>query len=569
MDSILLSNPWGLHDLESGKFLLDDSNPTCMISGSCSPRIVAPIDLEPRYGPKRKFLPKVSFPFRWDGEICTAFQLPTDPRPSKSVHDFSINVYLSDKTQEITQSDIIGRPSGRHQNELGRRVDSFVEWQVHCFRELVNDESYLNDLERKSRNIVRRSWATVRKIWVHLDRSEPIMALIVKLAQDKDLLRIFNTIVQSPKRILLRYRENTKLSRIQELDSFCIRDYARRPGRNVAEKAGPRQVLLAVQRKSSMETLENRVFSWVLNGMQVRALDYVATNKHHLQFGSNRVRTVERCNRKCNEWLLSENIQSISYDQLHHPIQPNYSLQMDERYRHVYSTYRELLREKKVLDDAWEWQRILWSESARQLVGCALTEFFEEEYTSTPYYRLESENGIWTESPVCPGPFKTSKGTCIVIDSRDVQSNLQNWVEAPPFDFAPYLGNLGCDQALFWPLSKTLLIIWFIYWTGGSEQISSMINEAGSALRLFSSDVRRYTRKPYNCLGLLLITDHQTVDKSPGVDIEIWPLKGEIETVGLRVPFAIDQTHSDEFRKIIEDFKTGIHLIVDKASNYG
>ncbi|MBN1972705.1 MAG: DUF2357 domain-containing protein [Sedimentisphaerales bacterium] len=566
MDSILLSTPWDLHDVESGNFLLDDTNPICTISGSCSPRIVAPIDLEPRYGPKRKFLPKVSFPFRWDGQICTAFQLPTDSRPNKSVHDFSVNIFLSEKIHEITQIDIIGRPSGRHESDLGRRVESFIEWQIHCFRELVNDESSLNDLEEKSRNIVRRSWATVRKTWVNLDKSEAIMSLIVKLAQDKDLLRIFNTIVQRPRRILLRYRENTKLSRIQEFDSACIRDYARQPGRTPAEKAGPRQVLLAVQRKDSMDTLENRVFSWVINGMLERAMGYVATNQHHLQVGSNRVRTVNSCNRKCKEWLLSENIQSISFDQLQHPIQPNYSLQMDERYRHVYSTYRELLREKKALDDAWEWQRILWAESARQLVGCALTEFFKEEHTSTPYYRLESENGIWTESPVCPGPFETSKGTCIVIDSRDVQTNLKTWVESPPFEFAPYLGNLGCDQALFWPSTKTLLIIWFIYWTGESKQILPLINKAGEALRLFSSDVRRYTRKPYNFLGLLLITDHQAADTAPDVDIETWPSERELEMVGIRIPFAIDQTDSEEFRKLIENFKAGIHLVLEKAT---
>jgi len=565
MNSILLSAPWDLHDVESGNFPLDDTNPTCAISGSCSPRIVAPIDLKPRYGPKRKFLPKVSFPFRWDGQICTAFQLPTDSRPNKSLHDFSINVYLSENTHEITQTDIIGRPSGRHESDLGRRVESFIEWQIHCFRELANGESYLNDLEEKSRNIVRRSWPTVSKTWVDLDKSEAIMALIVKLAQDKDLLRIFYSIVQHPRRILLRYRENTKLDRIQELDSACIRDYARRPGRTVAEKAGPRQVLLAVQRKDSMDTLENRVFSWVINGMLERAMAYVATNQHHLQIGSNRVITVARCNRKCNEWLSSENIQSVSFDQLQHPIQPNYSLQMDERYRHVYSTYRELLREKRALDDAWEWQRILWAESARQLVGCALTEFFHEKHTSTPYYRLESENGIWTESPVCPGPFETSKGTCIVIDSRDAQTNLKTWVESPPFEFAPYLGNLGCDQALFWPSTKTLLITWFIYWTGESNQIVPLINKAGNALRFFSSDIRRYTRNLYNCLGLVITTDHQATETSPDIDIEQWPSERKLEMIGLGVPFTIDQTDSEQFRRLIDNFKAGIQLVVEKA----
>jgi len=565
MDSILLSAPWDLHNVQGETFVLDDKNRKCTISGSCSPRIVAPIDLNPRYGPKRKYLPKLSFPFIWNGKICSTFLLPTDFRPNSLVHNFSIDVFLTDKSYEIVQTDIIGRPSGRHESDLGRRVDSFIEWQLHCFRELANYESTLSDLNEKSRNIARQTWEIARKIWIDLDRAESIMALIVKLAQDKDLLRVLKSIVQHPRRILLRYRENTKLDRIQELDSACIRDYARRPGRTAEEKAGPRQVLLAVKRKDSMETLENRLFSWVINGMHDRALDYVAMNQHHLEMGSNRVRSVGRCKRRCKEWLLSDNFRSITYDQLQHPLQPNYSLQMDDRYRHVYTTYRELLREKKALDDAWEWQRILWSESARQLMSCALTEIFKEKHTSTPYYRLEGENGIWTETPVCPGPFETSNGTCIVIDSRDVETNLKAWVEFPPFDFAPYLGNLGCDQALYWPSTYTLLIVWFIYWTGESDQISPLIIKASESLRLFSVDIRRYSRKPYNCLGLLLVTDHQPSAQSPGVDIETWPLEGELDTVGLRIPFTIDQTISEEFKNLIDDFKTGIHIVVDKA----
>ncbi|MGA1825732.1 MAG: DUF2357 domain-containing protein [bacterium] len=569
MDPILISAPWDLNVGESDTFQLNDNSLLYNIPGKCSPRIIAPIDMMPRYGKKREYLPQVSFPFWWDKHICAAFQLPTNPHPQKSVkedkHNFSINIFLIDKFHRVTQTDIIVRPSGRQESDLGRRVESFIEWQIHCFRELSNDESTISDLEEKSRGITRRSWTTVRRIWVNLDRKEAIMALIVKLVMDKELMRVFKSIVYRPRRILLRYRENTRLTRIQELDSACIRDYARRPGFTFAEKAGPRQVLLAVQRRDTLETLENRVFSWVLCGMAERALDYVATNQHHLKTGSNRVRLVARFNRRCKEWLSSENFQHVFFEQLQHPIQPNYSLQMDVRYRHVYKTYQELLKEKQALDDAWEWQPILWSESARQLIGCALTELFKETHASTPYYKSESENGIWTEPPVCPGPFETSEGICIVIDSRDVEANLNSWIHDPPFEFAPLLGTLGCDQALFWPKTKTLLIIWFIYWTGASNQIFPLLKKAGEALRLFSSDVRRHTRQAHKCLGLLLITDYQPEGKTPGVDIEIWPTEGNLETVGLRVPFAIDQTGSKEFKKLMDDFKEGIKIAVEEA----
>jgi len=565
MYPLVLSEPWSLNTVSIDTPELKGSTSSCKISGSGSPRIIAPFGLEIRYGQKRRFLPQISFPFRQGSDICIAFQLPSNHRPKKSIHDFSVDIFLPDGIHEVIQSKVIGRPDADHESTLGRRVDSFIEWQIHCFRELANDESTISEMEEKSLKIVRRNWHSVRRVWVDVDKSEAIMALIVKLAQDNDLLRIFESIARRPRHILLRYRENTQLHRIQELDSACIRALARRPGHTVVEKAGPRQELLAVRRRASVETMENRVYSWVLYGMRGRAKDYVATNQHHLRAGSDRVRTVARCGRRCNEWASSEHFQTVGFDQLQHPIQPNYSLQMDERYRHVYRIYQELLKEQYVRDDAWEWQRILWAESARQLVGCTLTEFFKEERTSTPYYRFESEHGVWTESPVGPGPFKTKAGPCILIDSRDVLINPDVWINNPPFDFAPYVGTLGCDQVLFWPSSGTLLVIWYIYWTDDSDQIGPMISRAGEALRILYLDISRFTRQRYKCLGLALVTDPQSAEEKPGVEIKTWPSDSMEEVVGLQIPFTIDQTNSEEFKKLINDLRTGIQLVIDMA----
>jgi len=566
MAPLLLSEPWDLHSDSAETFQLTGSTSSSIISGSGSPRIIAPFGLETRYGPRRKFLPRISFPFRWGGDICIAFQLPLNHRPKKTVHDFSVDIFLPDGIHDVIQSDVVGRPDADHGSDLGRKLDSFIEWQIHCFSELALaiDESTSPEMEEKSQKIMRRNWHSVRRVWIDVDKTEAIMALIVKLAQDNDLLRVFESIARRPRRILLRYRENTQLHRIQELDSACIRDLARRPGHTVAEKAGSRQKLLAVRRHASVETMENQVYRWVLDRMIRRAKDYVATNRHHAS--SNRVQAVARCTRRCNAWSSSEHFQTVSFDQLQHPIQPNYSLQMDERYRHVYRTYRELLREQHVRDDAWEWQRILWAESARQLVGCTLTEFFREESASTPYYRFEGEHGVWTESPIGPGPFKTKAGPCIVIDSRDVLVNPYAWIKNPPFDFALYLGTLGCDQVLFWPSSRTLLIIWFMYWTGESEQIRPMISRAGEALRILSFDIRRYEHQHYRCLGLVLVTDPRLEKEKPGVELEIWPDDSKMpEVVGLRIPFTIDQTDSVEFKKLIDDFRTGIQMVIDEA----
>ena len=144
--------------------------------------------------------------------------------------------------------------------------------------------------------------------------------------------------------------------------------------------------------------------------------------------------------------------------------------------------------------------------------------------------------------------------------------NPDAWIKNPPFDFAPYIGSLGCDQVLFWPSSGTLLVIWFMYWTGDSEQISPMISSAGGALRILSLDISRFTRQHHKCLGLVLVTDPQSAEEQPGVEIETWPSDSmELEVVGLQIPFTIDQTNSGEFKKLINDLRTGIQLVIDMA----
>ncbi len=570
MEPLLSLTPWGFE--EASQLSAVDSDMTVFtVSGACCPRLIVPADLSPKYGGKNKLLPRVSFPFRWDGKVYSSFQLPTDFKPNNGLHDLTTKISIGDFRHEIIQTDIVGRPSKKHDNEFGKNVEGFINWQIHCFRELSDNGLALDELEEKTKNVIRLNWSSVRKVWIGHKADEAIMALIVKLSQDSELLHLFESIAQNPRHILLRQRKNTSLGRIQELDSACIRDFARRPGRTIFEKAGPKQKLLSVQRVESRNTLENRVFTWVLGRMSERSWSYMAVNKHHS--GSHRVKLVGRCNRRCKDWLRIEGLKEVSTDQLSHPVQPNYTLQMDNRYSKVYKTYKELLREQHVIDDSWEWQRNLWSESARQLMSCTMTESFIEKYSSTPYYRTEGENGIWTETPVSPGPFETKCGKCYVIDSRDVTANLTEWIDNPPFDFAPYVGIIGCDQILHWPETNTILAVWFVYTTVSASKISSgsaslifsMLNNAGIALKNLASDLRRYIRTSYRCYGLLLSTDDQGNSNVPGVEVEIWPSDGKTETVALTIPFNIERTSSTEFEHLIEDFKAGIQSAIEMA----
>jgi len=563
MGPLLSLTPWGLQEGTSQLSAIGSGKTASTISGACCPRLLVPAGLYPKYSGKNKPLPRVSFPFRWDGKVYLSFQLPSDPKPNKGFHDLTTKFSIGNINHEIVQKDIVGRPSKKHENEFGQNIEGFINWQIHCFRELSDNDSDPDEFEEKTKRIMRRNWSAVRKVWIGNKADEAIMALIVKIANDSELLRIFESIAQNPRHILLRQRQNTSLGHIQELDSACIRDFARRPGRTIYQKAGSRQELLAVQRVESKDTLENRVFTWVIARMLERSWSYVATNKHHSNSG--RVKLVARCNRRCTDWQKMEALSEVSTNHLGHPVQPNYTLQMDPKYSKVYKTYKKLLREQHVIDDAWEWQRNLWCESAKQLMACAMTECYTENHISTPYYRMEGENGIWTERPVSPGPFQTQSGICYVIDSRDVAADSTEWINNPPFDFAPYIGSIGCDQILYWPGTNTLIPVWFVYWTGPSSLISSMIKDAGLALRNLTLDLNRYIRTQYRCYGLMLITEDQGATKVPGVDIDTWPPDGEPETIALKIPFNITKASSAEFENLIEDLKTGIELAIQTA----
>ena len=155
MKPLLLSEPWGLHSNNAGTSQLTESTSSSIIAGSGSPRIIAPFGFEIRYGQRRKILPQISFPFRWGGEICIAFQLPSNHRPKKTIHDFFVDIFLQDGIHEVIQSNVVGRPDANDESALGRKVDSFIDWQIHCFSELADSKSNILEMEERSSRIAR------------------------------------------------------------------------------------------------------------------------------------------------------------------------------------------------------------------------------------------------------------------------------------------------------------------------------------------------------------------------------------------------------------------------------
>ena len=492
--ALLIAHPWDAGDRRRAA----PTGAPSSVSAQCGPRVIAPLDRAVRFDVQsRGHLPAVSFPFLLNGERVVARRLPLDAHEGADRHSIEGRLSIGEFEVGLTLSDAPGRPGRAGGDPDGYRLDAHCEWQIHGFEELCDAAS------GSWQDVVRCGWRDAKKVWIDPGRSEARMALIAKLAQEADLARTLRSIGRAPRRVLERVRVDTAVARIQELDAHCIRDYVRRPGVTVAEKAGPRQRLLGVRRRETERTLENRVTSWTLERITQRAVAYSRQNAQFLAARSARVLGVRRFGRLAHALARSEGLEQASPRGLQHPVQPNYTLQMDARYRIVYRAYRRLIREKWVLDDAWSWQQALWADSVRQLTFSYLDDLLVAPYPSQLYCRREPDRGTWSLAPLAPGPYETQSGELHVLDATDVFADVHAWFQSG-LPFAEALGATGCDFALWWPERCCLVVVWAVVRTSDASVWDSELHDAAAALARLTDTLRSSSGSKFDVRGLLL-----------------------------------------------------------------
>jgi len=579
MQTLLLAEPW--------EWLLGTHRPLepgIAVEGAGSARLLTSLPKEASSRPAATLptgkapLPACSFPFLLGPDPAQTWHLPTDASTHRRRDDFPVVVSVSNESFDLLQQGVVLRPPPQAAEDgfvglMGRAVAQWVDWQVRGFQELGHlPEDHDGDLEAATRSsIVRRKWESAQEVWLKTETETARMALIVLLSRDQQLHRALESVSRHPRRILQRYRTDTPLPRIQELDSACIRDFARRPGITAVEKAGSRQRLLAVLRREQRNTFENRVATWVMEAAADLAREYAVANA---SFDSDpKVSNVRRFGNRSAEWRRSEDLLDVA-SLVHHTESPNYPLQFEARYKLVWKTYRRILREKKVEDDAWAWQRVLWGETGRQLVACCLNRMFKPIAISTPFYRTESRQGCWTEQPVAPGPFRSQSGDFLLFDCRDLDDASgharRRWIERPPFRGAQYLGASGCDQVLLWPKSNRALLVWHFYHAslGRAEGgLQGILARCARALEQLESDVRRYAQSPAHLSGLLLVADlgRSATQDARQNDRCVALEPGPRLTSGGGVNALCLPPDVDAWRRFSTDLKEGFELVVEET----
>lgn len=524
------------------------------LDGAGSPRFLTPLSSKPpRWVDGAGLAPKAGIAFRWEGQDFQAWHVPCSNVAREGCHDLGLRWCIEhEEPSALTQLGVLHRPPdiSDDQQTGALHLDTLINWMVHSFQELGHTEVGEDDADVTT--MIRRTWKKAQAIWIDPKSSEPRMELIIKMAQDRHLVRALQAIGESPRRILVRVREPTPVGRVQEMDPACIRHYARLPGNSPAQKAGPRQLLLAVQRRPSFDTLENKVAAWTMAALQKRAEAW-RRKQTKVALTGTRARAVSQLAKENLLLLESENLRQIKYASLPHPASANYPLSMEPRYKLAYKAYRELLRYQKIKDDAWTWRRPLWCETVGQLINCCLLRLWPEAIHSTPFYRKEADRGRWLAAQASAGPFKTPWGQAYLVDSHDLESASPEALRALLADehsLLSSLGATGCDLALWWPDKAAVLPIWATLWTDESARWQASLPRAGKALAKYAGQ----PNTPLKHIGGLIITAHSQADRA----VAIVDRSAGKTVQGLRMPMDVGTLGPQDFAEIIDSINRAL-----------
>jgi len=384
----------------------------------------------------------------WGGEPCRVL-LPESPLRSK------------DAEIEAVDNPAIG-------------IERFLSLHIERCNDLSYPDQAGEDQWLQLGSLVRWEWAPAQDVYFRQDDEEGPVRLIVRIAAA--CRRALEEVCLRPRVALRRERLLTPLERVRQIDANCLRWLSRQPGRNVAEKAGSKRRVLAVERVESADTPENRVVKDMLTRCAFESARYL--NEHRNKREKTRYRDVEEFRALVQKLLRDTAIRGVP--RATGSVTPNYVLQFDSRYALIWHWYQRLRRQHTALNDAWRWQRRVFAEHVRFACAAALSEYIDEQpaVRKRVYIHSEPNRGVFLDDVSQLGWWRNSKSDIMVAtaaQAREAQA-LGIWPDA--------LLDLGADIVVHSPKQQRTMAIIGILQPAASAQdpnllIQAMLREGG------------------------------------------------------------------------------------------
>lgn len=299
----------------------------------------------------------------------------------------------------------------------------WIDWQLNQYFSLATQTSP-SDFHSKYRGGQRHWWAALADHWLNKPICEAADDIIVHFAKDEALYQSLHAISRNPTTQLISVRKKIRVGKPLEMDAICLRDLEQKPGSSILEKVAAVPRVLSLHRTHSYETLENRIYIYVLAALIERAKSYLHDN-HEFEH-SRRVQDVKN-------FLIS--LERIASQTSHFnclllqpslAILPNNSLLYDRNYNVIWLTFRRLLYIERASQEALHCQHTLWKETGRQLLGSILSSRMSKCRAlagSCAYIKRDMQDGRWTEHCSFPGPFQWDRYQLSFVDIWDPEAD--------------------------------------------------------------------------------------------------------------------------------------------------
>lgn len=381
-----LSRPWDSHAIPETK-AFDRSD--CLLSESDGP---APRGLEHSIlmrsdvrGTQRHLLLH-PYPRRGTATLPDRANFPVPPRNQR---------------EPRTDEEVFARKAHRRMNEVLARIQELGE--------ALDDPMHL--------------WPRLRDAWARAeDEADPKMAEIVR--QANEMQPRLHALERRLRRVLRRQREMTSLDRVQEMDRASMLWLVRQPGRNIAERAGPSQRILATVRRENFNTLENRVLHSYARLAGDVAREWL--QEHPQAKASRRYEAVANLRSVCR--AVAAALVDLDVGVADPGVTPNYVLMQDRDYREVHDAWLRLLQRRLIEDDLWAWQAESWTDFAVLAIVLAIDELPEAQLVaqSPIVWKDEAVMGRWFDQDRPLAVFwLRHTGRIVEVQSRPVNPGVQ------------------------------------------------------------------------------------------------------------------------------------------------
>ena len=273
--------------------------------------------------------------------------------------------YLFFVTDEIIDTEAI-----EDETQLNEWLNTPKEKQLNSSIGLLLKN--FNDLFNKSDRQVGNNQINLHylpKYLAKFDVSEASLPLVVSLEIKYELSRKLRTITPKLRHQLRRQAELISIGRIQEMDSYCLRDYIRRPGRSPEEKAGAKQQLMGVKREQNYNTVENKFLVYFAG-----RLLHLECFRYKESKGKDYLGLIKKLRQTIDLFNQSPLIKNIPVRHFR-LTKPNYVILQNPIYNSFYRAYQDYIRRRSQKQRLWSYRNNLLGDTVYLCLTAALLQF--------------------------------------------------------------------------------------------------------------------------------------------------------------------------------------------------